>query len=145
MQSTEYKFEPILKYFDKSPITYHPTVGREHDSLDLYYCSLLKVGVITYDEDKIILKIFTSFRYAFKIKQIPRYIEDMNAFKDRFNLKPVITIPDNNEFVSTIYEFQGIKEEFKKRIEYYLDNPEEYWKKVMEEGEKTGVYRPDII
>ena len=52
MQSTEYRFESILKYLDKSPITYHPTVGREHDSLDLYYASLLKVGVITYDGDK---------------------------------------------------------------------------------------------
>ena len=59
MQSTEYRFEPLLNYFDKSPITYHPTVGREHDSLDLYYASLLKVGVIAYDGDRIILKIIT--------------------------------------------------------------------------------------
>ena len=142
MQSTEYKFEPLLKYFDKSPITYNPTVGREHDSLDLYYGSLLKVGVIAYDEDRIILKITTDFK---DIGYLPKYIDDMHNFINRFNLKPIITINDSYRYISTLYEFQGVKEEFKKRIKYYLDNPEEYWKKVMEEGEKTGVYRPDII
>lgn len=146
MQSTEYKFEPILKYLDKSPITYHPTVGREHDSLDLYYGGLLKVGVIAYDRDKIILKITTDFTPYFKnINYLPRYIDDMLSYINRFNLKPIITIHDSIQYISTLYEFQGIKEEFKKRIEYYYDNPEEYWKKVMEEAEKTGVYRPDII
>ena len=69
----------------------------------------------------------------------------MLNFINRFNLKPIITIHDSIRYISTLYEFQGVKEEFKKRIKYYLDNPEEYWKKVMEEGEKTGVYRPDII
>lgn len=142
MQSTEYRFEPILKYLDKSPITYHPTVGREHDSLDLYYGGLLKVGVIAYDGDRIILKIITDFK---DVNYLPKYIDDMLSYTNRFNLKPIITIHDSIQYISTLYEFQGIKEEFKKRIEYYYDNPEEYWKKVMEEAEKTGVYRPDII
>lgn len=142
----EYKFEPLLKYFDKSPISYHPTVGREHDSLDLYYGGLLKVGVIAYDGDRIILKITTDFTTYFKdINYLPKYIDDMLNFIGRFNLKPLITIHDSIQYISTLYEFQGVKEEFKKRIEYYLDNVEEYWKRVMEEAEKTGVYRPDII
>ena len=146
MQSTKYKFEPLLNYFDKSPITYHPTVGREHDSLDLYYASLLKVGVIAYDGDRIILKIITDFTPYFKdINYLPKYIDDMLSYTNRFNLKPIITINDSIRYISTLYEFHGVKEEFKKRIGYYLDNPEEYWKKVIEEAEKTGVYRPDII
>ena len=146
MQSTEYRFESILKYLDKSPITYHPTVGREHDSLDLYYCSLLKVGVIAYDGDRIILKITTDFTPYFKeINYLPKYIDDMLSYTNRFNLKPIITIHDSIQYISTLYEFQGVKEEFKKRMEYFLNNPKEYWKKVMEEGEKTGVYRPYTI
>lgn len=123
-----YKFEPLLKYFYYSPITYHPTVGREYDSLDLYYGGLLRVGVIAYDGDKIFLKILTNFVLnTGNRKLLPRYIEDSKAYRNRFILKPVITIPDtNNDFISTIYEFQGVKEEFKERIEYYLNNPEEY-------------------
>ena len=69
----------------------------------------------------------------------------MLSYTNRFNLKPIITINDSIRYISTLYEFQGVKEEFKKHIGYYLDNPEEYWKKVIEEAEKTGVYRPDII
>lgn len=146
MQSTEYRFEPLLNYFDKSPITYYPTVGREHDSLDLHYAGLFKVGVIAYDGDRVILKIITDFTPYFKdIYHLPKYIDDVLNFINRFNLKPIITIHDSIRYIYTLYEFLGVKEEFKKRIEYYLDNPEEYYKKIMEEAEKTGVYRPDII
>lgn len=147
VKSTKYRFEHLLKYFDKSSITYHPTVGREYDSLDLYYGGLLRVGVIAYDGDRIILKLLTHFILnAGNRKLLPRYIEDSKAYRNRFILKPIIIVPDtNNDFISTIYEFQGVREECKERIEYYLNNPEEYWKKVREEAERTGVYREDII